>query len=185
VPRLLVLNHHGGSVPSLVSRLREIDVNFEMIEPADVDRSCARGFDGVIASGGYLSATTYGEDLKRYDALLEELDRPFLGICLGMKILGHHYGVRMRRIPPAEGMGPIRFLRDYPLAPGLKECLVYQSHRFEWLPPLPAELENYASNGSPVEAVKVRGTQRYGLQFHPELSGEPALGMLRNFVSLT
>jgi imidazoleglycerol phosphate synthase glutamine amidotransferase subunit HisH len=90
----------------------------------------------------------------------------------------------MRKIPPAVGTYVVHFQRDYPLLPGMRECTVYQSHRYELLPPLPEALENYATNGSPVQAVKTRGMDRFGLQFHPELSEKPARAIIKNFVSL-
>ena len=184
MPRLLILNHHGASVPYLLHRLEESGATFELIEPVDVKPSSARGFDGVIASGGYLPAGTYRKDLEAYRHFLDELNRPFLGICLGLKILGHYYGARMRRIPSAVGTHTVRFQRDYPLAPGVRQCTVYQSHRYELVLPLPVALENYASDGSPVQAVKIKGTDRYGLQFHPEMSENPARTIVAKFVSL-
>jgi GMP synthase-like glutamine amidotransferase len=176
MPRLLILNHRGASVPTLIERVRETGASFEVIEPESVKRSSAQGFDGVIASGGYLRAESYRTDLQAYSQLLEDLDRPFLGICLGLKILGHCYG--------AVGTYVVHFQREYVLAPGVRECTVYQSHRYELLQPLPEALENYATNGSPVQAVKTRGTDRFGLQFHPELSEKPARTIIQNFVSL-
>jgi GMP synthase (glutamine-hydrolysing) len=184
MPRLLILNHHGGSVPTLIERVTETGANFVVFEPRDVNRWSAAGFDGVIASGGHLSAETYRRDLAVYSSFLDELKLPFLGICLGLKILGHHYGARMRRIPLAIGTSVVHFEREYPLAPGVRDCTVYQSHKYELLLPLPYALENYASDGSPVQAVKVRGAQRYGLQFHPEMSDYPARSIVEKFVSL-
>jgi len=181
---LLVLNHHGPSVPALIERVRESGASYFVLEPKDLELNSALGFDGVIASGGYLSGKTYKTDLSSYGRFLDHLDRPFLGICLGLKILGYCYGARMRKTPTPLGTHVVRFLREYPLAPGVAECSVYQAHRYELLLPLPEALENYATDGSPVQAVKVRGKERYGLQFHPELSGSPAREMIQRFVSL-
>jgi GMP synthase-like glutamine amidotransferase len=159
-------------------------VSFEIITPEEVERSSADGFDGVIASGGYLRASTYKRDLRSYTSFLEALDRPFLGICLGLKILGHYYGARMRRIEPAVGMHPLHFQKDYPLLPGVVDCRAYQGHKYELIQPLPPELENYAADASPVQAVKVRRMARFGVQFHPELSEEPVRNLIKNFVSM-
>jgi len=183
VPRILILNHHGPSVPSLIERVRESGASFSVLEHGEVRAGSARGFDGIIASGGSLPARSYRDDLQRYFEFLDELERPFLGICLGMKILGSYHEARMRRILPVEGAHKIRFFREYLLAPGVAECSVYGSHRYELIPPLPPELENYASDGSPIQAVKVVGRERYALQFHPELSEVPARSIVANFVS--
>jgi GMP synthase-like glutamine amidotransferase len=184
MPSLLILNHHSASLQALIDRVAEAGANSVVIEPMELKQYSAQGFDGVIASGGYLSAATYKADLQTYSQFLKDLDRPFLGICLGLKILGYCYGARMRKIVPAVGTYIVRFQREYPLAPGVRECAVYQSHKYELLSPLPGALENYATDGSPVQAVKVRGRERYGLQFHPEMSGSPASQMIKRFVSL-
>lgn len=184
MPRLLILNHHGPSVPALLASVEETGAGFEVIEPRDVKAGVEAGFDGVIASGGFLSAQTYRQDLERYGALLEELERPYLGICLGMRILAHFYEARTRRVSPVLGMQTIHFERDYPLAPGVRECSVYQGHKYEVLFPLPAELENYPVEDGTVQAVKIKGMQRYAVQFHPELSERPARAVISNFVAL-
>lgn len=184
MPRLLVLNHHGTSFPFLIKGLEATGAELNVIEASEVTPSSPRSFDGVVASGGYLASRTHRKELEVYSRMLDELERPFLGICLGLKILGHHYGARMRRIDPAMGMQPLHFVSEYPLAAGILDCLVYQGHKYELIPPLPSEMENYATDGSPVQAVKIRGKQMYGVQFHPELSGEPAIEILRSFVSL-
>src|SRR5580658_10418638 len=138
MPRLLILDNRGQSVPELIARVRATGASFKVEGPSTLHRSSADGFDGVIASGGSLTAETHQRDLKAYAEFLEELDRPFLGICLGLRILGHCYGARMRRIPsPAAGTFVVRFERDFPLAPGVRECSVYQSHKYELLLPLP------------------------------------------------
>ena len=98
--------------------------------------------------------------------------------------MGHCYGARMKRVSPIAGMRRLRFLREYPLAPGITECDVYQNHTYELIAPLPDGMENYATDDGSVQAVRITGTDRYGVQFHPEASGEPALGILRAFVSL-
>jgi para-aminobenzoate synthetase len=170
-------------MPALLECVEEVGAAFDLIEPEEVTPSSAQGYDGVIASGGSLPLESYREVLAVYSELLDRLDRPFLGICLGLKILGHHYGARMRRIAPAIGLFPVHFHREYPLAPGLKGCRVYQGHRYELLLPLPDVLENYASDGGPVQAIQVKGLERYGVQFHPEKSEAPARAIMKNFVS--
>lgn len=184
MPKLLVLNHHGASFPALIRGLEATGATLKVVEASEVTPSSPRSFDGVVASGGHLSSQTRLKELRVYSRMLDELGPPFLGICLGLKILGHRYGARIRRIEPAVGMQPLHFIREYPLAPGIRDCSVYQGHKYELIPPLPAEMENYATNGSPVQAVKIRGKEMFGVQFHPELSGKPAIEILRSFVSL-
>jgi GMP synthase-like glutamine amidotransferase len=61
---------------------------------------------------------------------------------------------------------------------------VYQNHRYELIRPLPPVLEDFTAGEGPVQAVKVAGEDRYAVQFHPEVGGGPAQGIISNFVVL-
>lgn len=183
--RILLLDHRGRSVPELVSYL-ERRVSLERLRPEEVKRrgsSLASEFDGVVASGGYLPSAAYRGALAWYQELLSGSDRPFLGICLGMKILGCCYGARLRRIEPVVGVRPLRFESDYPLAPGIRTMEVYENHGYELIPPLINPLTNYASGSSPVEAVRVEDRDQFAVQFHPELGGAQTI-ILDSFIDV-
>jgi len=103
---------------------------------------------------------------------------------LGLRILGYCYGARIRKIPLAKGISSIRFQKAYPLAPGIKDLEVYESHKFELVPPFPDILENYANNQRPVEAIKVRQKMQFAVQFHPEVRNAQGSAVLDGFLSL-
>ncbi len=183
--RILILNHRGGSVRSLITCVKTTGADFDLLEPEAVkDSSRAEEYDGVIASGGCLRAGNHRDILRWYSDLLSKLNVPFLGICLGLRILGYCYGARMRKIPLVVGSYTVRFHREFPLAPTLRECTVYESHRYELIPPLPETLDNYASNTSRIQAVKVKAREQYGVQFHPEVGETPAGIIIKNFTSI-
>jgi len=182
--RLLVLNHRGVSLESLVGLVRSLGAEIDLIEPEEIEGPLpVRGYGGVIASGGFLKAATRQETLGRYSVFFEELEIPFLGICLGMKILGFCYGARIGKRRPVVGDYEVS-LRGFPLSPGLSEFTVRQNHRYELLPPLPVSLENFTAVGHPIQAVKVVGKAQFAVQFHPEVGDSPARIIVANFVSM-
>jgi GMP synthase-like glutamine amidotransferase len=181
---LLVLNHRGVSIDALVGLLTSLGAEVDLIEPESIHGPLPiRGYDGVVASGGYLRSATRQETLRRYSAFFEELESPYLGICLGMKILGFCYGARLGKTPPVVGSSLIS-LRGFPLAPDLSDFKVHQNHKYQLLPPLPDSLENFTAEGEPIQAVKVAGRDLYAVQFHPEVGESPARIIVANFVSL-
>jgi GMP synthase-like glutamine amidotransferase len=180
--RLLVLNHRGVSLSALVERIEEVGVGVEVLEPESIDGPIPTSYDGFIASGGYLRGDSHRETLRRYSDFFEELERPFLGVCLGMKILGYCYGARIVKVTPVIGERRVR-LDGFPLCPDLSEFTVHQNHRYELIQPLPKPLQDYTADPGPVQAVKVKGKDQYAVQFHPEV-GESASVIVRNFVSL-
>ncbi|MGA2663793.1 MAG: hypothetical protein ABSF83_02470 [Nitrososphaerales archaeon] len=181
--KLLVLNNRGLSVDSLVAALRGAGATVDLVEPeAFVGAIPAGLYDGVVASGGYLRAASRAATLGRYSELFRDLDRPYLGVCLGMKVLGFCYGARIGNVGPVVGTRRVS-LDGFPLCPGLSEFAVHQNHRYELLRPLPPSLRDYTSSG-PTQAVKVADRDLYAVQFHPEVGSSPARVIMENFVSL-
>lgn len=182
--RILVLNHRGVSLDALVGLVGSLGVGVDLIEPEAIAGPLpVRGYDGVIASGGFLKSTTRQETLGRYSVFFEELESPFLGICLGMKILGFCYGARIGKRRPVVGDYRVS-LRGFPLSPELSEFTVRQNHRYELLPPLPDSLQNFTAPGHPIQAVKVVGKAQFAVQFHPEVGDSPPRVIVANFVSM-
>ncbi|MBO2945411.1 imidazole glycerol phosphate synthase subunit HisH [Paenibacillus sp. F411] len=128
---------------------------------------------------------------------------PLLGICLGMQLLfsqseehGVHEGLNI--LPgkvvrftggdykvPHMGWNSLSFLQpDVPLFAGLEEGHVYFVHSYHVLPEVKSDLLAVTDYGQPVTAIVGRG-HVYGMQFHPEKSGELGMSLLRGFLALT
>ncbi|GIO14893.1 imidazole glycerol phosphate synthase subunit HisH [Cohnella xylanilytica] len=133
---------------------------------------------------------------KRYAAS----GKPLLGICLGMQLLfdeseehGKHEGlgllpgrvVRFRgdyKVPHM-GWNELTFERESPLFEGLAPGHVYFVHSYHALPERREDLLATTDYHRPVTAIVGRGSL-YGMQFHPEKSGDLGMALLRNFVGL-
>ncbi|NQX46992.1 imidazole glycerol phosphate synthase subunit HisH [Paenibacillus tritici] len=132
-----------------------------------------------------------------------EAGQPVLGICLGMQLLfssseehGEHKGLELLpgsvvRFAPRDGykvphMGwnKLSFLQpESPLLKGLTEGHVYFVHSYHALAAADSDLLAVTDYGHPVTAVVGRGNV-YGMQFHPEKSGELGIQLLGNFLQL-
>ncbi|RCX18492.1 glutamine amidotransferase [Fontibacillus phaseoli] len=85
---------------------------------------------------------------------------------------------------PHMGWNRLAFLQpDSPLLAGLEEGHVYFVHSYHVLPERREDLLAVTDYGHPVTAIVGRGNV-YGMQFHPEKSGELGMALLRNFLSL-
>lgn len=128
--------------------------------------------------------------------------KPMLGICLGMQLLfseSEEYG-RNEGLNLLPG-NVIRFQGDYkvphmgwnklafsqaqsPLFEGLEEGHVYFVHSFHVKPELASDLLATTDYNQQVTAIVGRGNV-YGMQFHPEKSGDLGMQLLGNFLALT
>ena len=174
--KILVLDHGSNYLDSLIEFLDEREATIEIKKPMEK----LSYFDCAIASGGRLSRDKYREILKWYRKFLYNLEKPFLGICLGHKILGYCYGAKIKKACE-RGFSTIRFFKNYPLAPKTVETKVYQDHEYG-LFDLPKKLVNYAySDICKIQVLRVVGKQQYSVQFHPEIEGKD---ILENFIRL-
>lgn len=140
------------------------------------------------------------------DLVVKEIaagNQPLLGICLGMQLLfssseehGSHKGLDILsgsvvRFAPRDGykvphMGwnKLSFRQpESPLFEGLEEGHVYFVHSYHVEVSQRSDLLAVTDYGHPVTAI-VGQSNVFGMQFHPEKSGELGMQLLRNFLKL-
>ncbi len=172
-------------------------------EPAELDDVA-----GVIVPGVGNFQATAALDQRWRDAVLGLIGngRPLLGICLGLQWLFEGsteapgcggLGVmagRCDRLPggtengwplkvPHVGWNSLQFPRGSTLLDGVPEgAQVYFTHSYA--APVTQDAAAITTHGVPFASAVERG-QVFGVQFHPEKSGEVGLRVLRNFLCRT
>lgn len=170
-------------------------------DPETIAASDGAILPGVGAFGDAmqnLRETKMDEVTKAYAAS----GKPLLGICLGMQLLfteSDEYGTNegLNLLPgkvsrftgdykiPHMGWNKLSFLQEQsPLFNGLTEGHVYFVHSFHAKPEVSSDLLATTDYYQQVTAIVGRGNV-YGMQFHPEKSGELGMQLLGNFLALT
>lgn len=194
-----VIDYGGGNLRSVENALREIGAAHQRVRAA----ADLRHTDKIILPGvghfGRMMRALEASGLRR--ALLERIaaGAPFLGICLGMQALfegseeepaapglGLLAG-RVRRFPagarvPHMGWNRIAALSRARLLEGTGEgAYVYFAHSYY----APVGSVTAATAAYQVEfTALLEDANVFGVQFHPEKSGDVGLRILRNFVEL-
>ncbi|MDL2298471.1 imidazole glycerol phosphate synthase subunit HisH [Synergistaceae bacterium OttesenSCG-928-D05] len=201
---IAIIDYGAGNLQSVKNALDHLDApNFVTSVPDEIHSA-----DGVILPGVGAFGHAMDEINKRgiADAIRKAArnGKPFLGICVGMQLffesseespgvpgLGLMQGkvVRFRdtdgRKVPHMGWNTINVTKESRLLFDLPpEPFFYFVHSYYVKSDIRTDVSATADYGSTFDAAVEDGSL-FGLQFHPEKSGDLGLRILRRFVSLT
>ena len=193
---IAVVDYKGGNVQSVLFALERLGA--QPILTADPD--VLRRADKVLFPGeGEASSAMEALREAGLDKVLPTLTQPFLGICLGMQLLGLHseendtpllgllpfsvqrFAPDVTHKVPHMGWNNLQALQG-PLFAGLTEAdHVYFVHSY--YAPVGAYTTAQASHPAPFSAAVQHGNF-HGVQFHTEKSGAVGMRILANFLAL-
>ncbi len=198
---ITLIDYGAGNLTSVRKALTHLGADYVVPESTDaVGRA-----RGVIVPGVGNFAATERLVGPWTDAIRAAVDRgtPLLGICVGMQWLFEGsdeapevpgFGVMPGRVQrlrgdsarglkvPHVGWNAIAKPRDSRLLAGIEPgAYVYFTHSFA--APVTTDCVGATTHVDPFAAV-VERDQIFGVQFHPEKSGDAGLQILRNFLSL-
>jgi imidazole glycerol-phosphate synthase subunit HisH len=211
--RVAIIDYGSGNLRSALKALeraaRETGVEAEIVLTAAPE--VVAGADRIVLPGvGAFADCRAGLGaLSGMDAALDEAvvtrGRPFLGICVGMQLMGSR-GLEkqitqglgwipgdVRQIAPADpalkvpqiGWNTISLAQEHPLFAGIATgdsgLHAYFVHSYQLEAAHPEDVLARADYGGPVTAAVARGNVA-GTQFHPEKSQALGLALLGNFL---
>lgn len=119
----------------------------------------------IILCGTALKDNAYCEQTDLF-AWMRTCEKPMLGICAGMQVIGSAFGGKV--VPqPAIGLEEIEIIRDTPLLGEPRQIDGYHLHNFGVT--LPEGFEIVAGVQERVEAFCHYRRPIYGIIFHPEV----------------
>lgn len=165
-------------------RILERYSEVEVIRVSEVRKGCDSGFDAIVFSGSewMLSEKSPSDELI---AFVRELQIPTLGICFGHQLLAYCFGAEVKRGDRLIGYEEIEMDESWELFEGLApKASMCESHR-EYVTPESVRRIGWEigawSSSCQVEAIRHPHLPLYGVQFHPERSGENGERLIRNF----
>jgi GMP synthase (glutamine-hydrolysing) len=180
--QILILDFGSQYTQLIARRVRELNVYCE-IHPFNKIPTITPDIKGIILSGSPCSVRDQGSpdvDIKQFGNL------PVLGVCYGAQLIAHKSGGQV--LPShAREYGRAKLTTVDHHNELLKEIAldgqVWMSHA-DTIASVPDTFEIIAATPSvKVAAYKVKGTQIYGIQFHPEVTHTiQGKELLRNFV---
>lgn len=190
-----IIDYGAGNLQSIKNALEKLGTKYEVISSPEELRADAKViFAGVGAAGSAMASLIR----SGFDKALPQLKNPFLGICLGMQLLferSEEDGVDclgiikgdVRRFPlslivPQIGWNKVN-VNDSPLFKDIpQESYFYFVNSYYSKPVVSDSIAETEYGITFCSAV--RKENFYGVQFHPEKSGEIGQKVLDNFIKL-
>ncbi|OXS60257.1 imidazole glycerol phosphate synthase subunit HisH [Cohnella sp. CIP 111063] len=197
---IAIIDYGMGNLHSVSKAVERLGCEARVTsDPREILAADGAILPGVGAFGdamANLRETGLVDTVKEYAAS----GKPFLGICLGMQLLfteseehGVHQGLdllpgRVVRFQgdykvPHMGWNELTFKQESPLFEGVEPGHVYFVHSYHALPERESDLLAVTDYCQPVTAIVGRGSV-YGMQFHPEKSGDLGMALLRKFTDM-
>jgi GMP synthase (glutamine-hydrolysing) len=163
---LYVINNYGQFNHLILRALRDLDIDAELILNTSPPEDVSIGCRGIILGGG--------PDIKRsgFSNQYLHLEKPVLGICLGLHIIAKEYGgVVMSGKKGGYGAVEVTISKDEGILSGYpKQFQVWASHADEVLT-IPDDFLGLASSSiCNNESIAHKYKPIYGVQWHPEVS---------------
>lgn len=191
-----LVDYGAGNLTSVEKALAHVGFRVRRARhPADIMKSGALIIPGV---GHYSATHTLRNEFQATVIRHVERGAPLLGVCLGLQYLfegsdeapaapglgifaGRCFRLRGDVKIPHVGWNTLEIVRPSRLLAGIDRASVYFTHSFA--APLTLATVATTTHGVPFASVAERDNV-FGVQWHPEKSGEPGLAALRNFLEI-
>ena len=180
---ILIIDCGSSKAGNFKQIFMEFGYKSEIFKPTELPD--LEKYSGIVISGGpLLLAEPSSKYYLDYFDFLTTYSKPILGICLGHQIIGIKHNAMIYHGDEIRRMQKITFLKDNALFFGIKNNTLFKEDHTEYID-LPSDFILLASSDTCAnEAMKHKEKSIYGLQFHPEISGDAGKLVLKNFAGL-
>ena len=177
-----IIHCGSGKTPAIASLLDALGYDNRIVNSDDFNYPAYEDSVGFIIGGNPLLLTENDhKPLFKKFQFLKITEIPVLGICFGMLITGMLFGSEIKRCPEYRSDRSISVLQQNALFENLPPKPVFKEDHTEEIT-LPEEFICLAkSDACEVEAMQHQEKKIFGVQFHPEVSGENGKALLDNF----
>jgi GMP synthase (glutamine-hydrolysing) len=182
---MIALIDCGSSKTPQIAEQLEAYIDVDVISMLDLKQENCTNFAGFVISGAPILLTELDPTpyLKQF-AWFRTENRPILGICFGHQILGLLNGARIAKMKEDRVFQEIEVIHADPLFLRLPDVFDMQEDHCEHIS-IPKNFEHLACSDTCInEAMKHKTKMHYGVQFHPEVSGNYGNILLENFVNV-
>ncbi len=175
----------GSLKTPLIEEAVDLEMDFTTVPFWDLSREDFNGKLGVIFSGAPILITEIDPtNYKNHVAYLKEIEIPILGICFGHQLLGLLYGAVPSKQKEDRDWQIIESIEDHSLFDKLPTEFEMMEDHCESIS-IPTQFKLLAASDACVnEAMCHESKPFFGVQFHPEVSGNQGTQLIQNFIEI-
>lgn len=180
----LIINAGSEKTPEIAQRLLELNQRFSLKSMDHFFEEDVAQADAIIISGAPILLSE--EDPKPYlekFKFIKTLTKPVLGICFGHQIIGMLFGAKIFMQAPDRSNTTISLFNS-PLFSGLGPSASFAEDHCESINLPDGFIKTGSSTNCKIESMEHKTNPIYGVQFHPEVSGENGHVFFKNLVSI-
>lgn len=181
---ILIVNCGSNKVPYVEDVVND-HMDYTTVSMYDLNKTNFEDFKGIIISGAPILISQVNPDpyLEAFD-FLKTIEIPVLGICFGHQILGMVYGAFPALEKEDRDWQTISFYEESAILKSIpNEVLMMEDHTENISIP-PGFMLLGSSDQCVNEAMQHKEKKLYGVQFHPEVSGNMGARLIENFVNI-
>jgi GMP synthase (glutamine-hydrolysing) len=175
----------GSQKTPYIEQAVDLQMDYKTIALQEATSEIAAGMLGIVISGAPILITEVDPApyLTQLD-WLKEIQIPVFGICFGHQILGLLHGASAARQREDRDWQEIEALEEHPLFSKLPTTFEMMEDHCESIS-VPAHFQLLATSDTCVnEAMYHKEKPLFGVQFHPEVSGNQGTLIIENFVDI-
>lgn len=183
---ICIINFGSNKTPNIFSMVRSLGYQAIVVDGSQTTEIDFEKVEAFILSGAPVLLTkTNQEPYLTQIAFVKTTNRPVLGICFGHQLIGMLFGAEVYLGQAVRTNTFIRVLKEENLFKGLSNNPLLAEDHTEGIT-LPIGFDRLASSDTyEVEAMKHQSKNIFGVQFHPEVSGDNGHVLMRNFLNLS
>lgn len=181
---ILIIDCGSKKTPHIEEIIDEF-IDYKTKSILEINEEDLKDVIGIVISGAPLLITEM--DLIPYlnkTHWIKTTSLPILGICFGHQLIGLQFGAYGSRIKEDRDLQTVGILEDTKIFDKLPEEFEMMEDHCETIS-IPADFNLIASSDACVnEAMQHKSKPIFGVQFHPEVSGNLGRVIFENFVKI-
>ncbi|MCW8965713.1 MAG: gamma-glutamyl-gamma-aminobutyrate hydrolase family protein [Candidatus Pacearchaeota archaeon] len=155
--------HYYEFVRPIEDILNKNNIEFESYHSRQLTERIMNRAKKIIICGTSLKDNRFLSEVEKF-RWIEKYDKPILGICAGMQIIGFIFGGKLKKDKEI-GLEKVNFRKEFLSVKGERDVYTLHGNSIEF----GDDFEVFAKTKDCVQAVKHKYSEIYGVLFHPEV----------------